>query len=344
MKRIARIIFFLLVASFAAACSGEQEVSEISLNPETLELKPGETYRLEAVCTPSGAAASLQWSSSDESVVTVDPSGTVTASAPGQAVVTVVSGLVSASCRIAVVDPRPASIGDYYYSDGTWGEEPDPAKEVLGVVFWVGDPTADDEALAREHPGCTHGLVVSVDGDDLCAWQRNYAAYGKTVGEWIDRNLTDYISVQTGTGPEDNLNRMLGYNHTKAMECFNAAPENAAWPVTAVERTVAYRNYKPAPAASSDWYLPSAKELSLLCSGEQEGNVWDIRDKVENRDLINGRLLRVYQAQQLAEERYWSSSEGDIIRSFYINFASGLPNITYVKDTEYLRIRYVLAF
>ena len=73
-----------------------------------------------------------------------------------------VKGGKSAVCEIAVSSGEPVA-GDYYHSDGTYSAELDAAKKVIGVVFWVGDPTASDAALKREHPGCTHGLVVAVN-------------------------------------------------------------------------------------------------------------------------------------------------------------------------------------
>lgn len=337
-------ILFLFIVFLSAACTQEKTIESLAVVPEQCSLAVGDLMQLEAVVSPDDYAGKTVWVSSDLSKATVDETGLVEAIAPGHVIVTAACGNLTATCSLDI-DGTEVEIGDYLFSDGTSSDSPQGGKDIIGVVFWTGDPTAQDEALKREHPECTHGLAVAVDGDGYSAWQSDYSSYGsKTVGEWIDANLTDYASVTTGTGMNDNINRTVGYNNTKAMECFNAAPENASWKIDAVEKAVAYRNYCPAPENTSDWYVPSVKELSLLCSGEVDGNVWDIKDNTSVKELINAKLASVRNADELTDERYWSSSEADVIRPYYINFELGLPNMTYVKDTEYLRLRFIIAF
>ena len=55
--------------------------------------------------------------------------------------------------------PAP-EIGDYFYSDGTWSSEFDPAKTVLGLVFMTGD--SDRWGVAETEAGYVNGLVISV--------------------------------------------------------------------------------------------------------------------------------------------------------------------------------------
>lgn len=336
------LLFFALFPVFS--CSEEKVLESLAVVPDRCSLVAGDAVQLEASVVPQDFKDGITWISSDLSKATVDGNGLVEAIAPGHVTVTATCGNLTASCAIDIAGAE-VEIGDYLFSDGTCSASPQSGKEIIGVIFWTGDPSAQDASLRREHPECTHGLAVAVDGDGYSAWQSGYSAYGsKTVGEWIDANLTDYESITTGTGMNDNLNKTVGYNNTKAIECFNAAPENASWKVDAVEKAVAYRNYRPAPDNTSDWYVPSVKELSLLCSGEVDGNVWDIKENTSVKDIINARLASVRNADELTDERYWSSSEADVIRPYYINFELGLPNMTYVKDTEYLRLRFIIAF
>ena len=70
---------------------------------------------------------------------------------------------------------------DYYYSDATVGNDPNPAgKSVIGVIFYNGNPRNLDATLPSS---CTHGLAISVKKAQL-KWHTanlpnsNYETYG----------------------------------------------------------------------------------------------------------------------------------------------------------------------
>lgn len=75
--------------------------------------------------------------SSDGSVVTVDSRGNLVAGEVGDAEVYAIADTRQAVCKVTVTLPEPASVGDYYYSDGTYSSELNPSKECIGVVFHV---------------------------------------------------------------------------------------------------------------------------------------------------------------------------------------------------------------
>jgi hypothetical protein len=140
---------------------------------------------------------------------------------------------------------------------------------------------------------------------------------------------TDYETITSGYGLEDNLNRPMGYNNSKALEAFNAAEENAEWQVEAMQYVVDYRAEVPAPETSSDWYFGSSKEMSLLVSGEYGKNIWEIGESgtsVENRKLINKKIEQITNVEgaiQIGVQIpvmmfYWTSTE------FTWEFAGGM--------------------
>lgn len=339
--------FFLIVAAavtvLISGCSDGTPLAGLSLSENHIELAPGATARLTAYAVPGNAEyGELIWTSSDESKATVDQSGLVTAVSYGSAVISVSSGKFIARCNVEIPLP-PASVGDFYYSDGTWSTELDSSREVIGVVFWTGDPSENDPALGKDHPGCTHGLVVAATGDQESGWQPYYKLYDATVGEWIEANAPEYMTTIAGRGEEDNINRIVGYNNTKAMELFNADPANSGWPVEAVEKAVAYRSSVPAPSSSSDWYVPSMKELSLLVSGEYDGNIYDMNEAhSEMVKEINARLEEAGK-DPLETFFYWSSSEDDELSAFRIGIETGFI-FAYRKGVINYRVRFVLAF
>ncbi len=89
-------------------------VKGITLNKTDLLLTEGETAALTATIAISGTTdKTVTWSSSNESVATVDGEGNVTAVGAGTTTITVTCGAVSATCEVTVVED--ISMGD---SDG----------------------------------------------------------------------------------------------------------------------------------------------------------------------------------------------------------------------------------
>lgn len=93
MKKIVSLVLAMVLALSLAACGKTTVTLDKSEHTFTAA---GETVQL----TANAKADSLAWSSSDESVATVDATGLVTAVAPGTATITVTAGDVSASCTV----------------------------------------------------------------------------------------------------------------------------------------------------------------------------------------------------------------------------------------------------
>ena len=78
-------------------------VSGITLSHTSATLVEGESLTLSATVTPADATdKTVTWSSSDETVATVDANGKVVAIAPGTAVITAQAGDFTATCEIVV--------------------------------------------------------------------------------------------------------------------------------------------------------------------------------------------------------------------------------------------------
>lgn len=253
------------------------------------------------------------------------------------------------------------AIGDFFMKDGTLlskdtGPLSDAQKAAcIGIVYWVGDPTKitpangaasignkdqlqGDQTLANDHSSCTHGLVVSL-GEESCYWQANYTS----VQGWLNSNHSgEFLSVQSGTDASDPLNNIQGYNNTKAIEAFNAA--NSGNEVYVVQKVVEYRNKVSAPETSSGWYVPSEKELTLLC-GTDVDDLWNNNsDGTVNRDLINRKLELIGATTLSSSSRYWSSTEGSRYNgAFGVNFGNGLVDCDFEVNASY-RLRFSFAF
>ena len=108
---------FLVVVFFLAGCSSDKDedlsIKGISVNPTSLTLKPEASQSLSITIFPDNAAnKAVIWSSSDESIATVNSSGSVTAIKPGNVVITVttVEGNEKASCSVTVSLNDPITV------------------------------------------------------------------------------------------------------------------------------------------------------------------------------------------------------------------------------------------
>ncbi len=253
------------------------------------------------------------------------------------------------------------SIGDFFMKDGTLLSKTTKLSDeekaaCIGIVYWVGDPTKitpandaasisnknnlqGDEALATDHSGCTHGLVVSL-GEESCIWQASHTP----VQEWLNSNHSGkFLPVQSGTGASDPLNNIQGYNNTKAIEAFNASPANSGSQVDVVQKVVEYHKRVLAPVASSGWYVPSAKELTLLC-GTDVDNIYINNSGTANCEFINRKLELIGGATPLSSSSsYWSSTEYSYYLAFGVHF--NLGNAYNLSKNPYsYSVRFSFAF
>ncbi len=259
--------------------------------------------------------------------------------------------MVSTRALFSNVGAQP---GNYYYSDGTISRQiisGDANRTPIGVVFYVGDVAANDDALKAKlgggdagnyRPDDIHGLVVALkDASEGTAWQSNYR--------------------QTGIGAT-NPEYMCGYSNTfgssNSMKAWNEDSNHSGYQIEAYTALATYAANNSTPASSSGWYFPSIRELSTLCSGWvysgwialSGGNV-GTSTPGSNINVINGKLQALSDAgiqnvsQVGSSDWYWSSSE-------YPDF-DGSAFIVLMRDGRVLgdnkaydldRVRAVLAF
>ena len=247
------------------------DITSFTINAESLEMTVGAEATLSVDIQPSNASyKELTWSSSDESVATVDQHGTVSAHAAGTAVITAVqpNNDLSVSCEVTVTEPDSAvKVGDYYYSDGTTSSDLDPSKTVVGVVFSLSNPTQmGDDGLAGDYPGCTHGYVLSTVeyADQDFGSVSTYNGHGYYAGLGYDANLI----VST-----DKAN---GYTNTMAHRDLNASRSDYCKLFNSADGVVANLTASaPTPEGASCWYVPSYKEMTMI---------------VENLETVNASL------------------------------------------------------
>ena len=282
----------------------------------------------------------VRWTSTDPSVASVDEhTGEITAHKAGTVQITVTtshswsvpSGTPhkTATCTLTVKAAANAlNIGDYYYSDGTWSSELDPAKTVIGVVFAKVNAAASDLRMGAEKPGCTHGLVVSTV---------EYASIYTQARNWSLRDAENWM-YNNGYTQYNDKEKPVGYSNTNGFLALNAANvQSYGYTVDFTlygesSPVVKHRNAVSAPSTSTDWYVPSFKEMQLL---------------FEAKNVVNNALQSLSATKVGAEYpyQYWcSTSDYDSIGVRAVTMNNGQWMSTTKQESASLPVRVILAF
>lgn len=174
--------------------------------------------------------------------------------------------------------------GSFISKDATLTDE--QKANVRGIVFWtetedngpstlVGNAVAD-KVMLSDFPNCTHGLIVSLKNVSTgTKWQNSYTiiASWQNSTAFNPENKNDYKSIASGTGATDLMNYILGYQNTKLLKTYNEGCDeaNKVLPVSLLDE---FSRTNPAPANTTGWFIPSVKELHMLCY-KDVANVWD---------------------------------------------------------------------
>lgn len=196
--KISKFLAFSMMAATAltfGACSDDDDdddvvtpptdikVEKIVLSSTNVEVEVGKTAVLTATLAPEGAKGTIEWSSSDINVATVD-GGTVTGVKKGTAVITALCGDITANCAVTVSEKKE---GDEIKTDYECLKGSDY------YVFQIDEQTAN-----------TLGSKIKLDlrPDDqtkwLYIWENTYAA-GTTTGKNFFNLAEGWVSLTVGS-------------------------------------------------------------------------------------------------------------------------------------------------
>ncbi len=160
-------------ASIAVTAPGSPALSSILITPASTTLAAGQTKQLKVTGAYSDGSTqdlsnAVTWSSSSQSIATVNASGVVTAKATGQATISAVSGSLSATASVNVtgavlasiaVAPTSASVatGQTQQFSATGVFTDGSATDITDSVTWSSD-TLGVATLSTKTPGLVSGV------------------------------------------------------------------------------------------------------------------------------------------------------------------------------------------
>ena len=173
--------------------------TSVSLDLTELTLSPGETATLKATVLPEDSTDEVEWSSSDETVATVQ-NGVVTAVAEGEATITAKAGEKTATCSVKVeikmnaVDlglsvkwadcnlgaAKPEDYGDYY----AWGETTPKEDYSWSTYKWGTSSTSLTKYNTDSSRGPVDNKTVLEPSDDVASVKLGGKWRMPTVEEW----------------------------------------------------------------------------------------------------------------------------------------------------------------
>lgn len=256
--------------------------------------------------------------------------------------------------------------GDYAMADGSFIKykadvtlTTEQKANVRGIVFWTTSETTtegrttpaslkDDKIMQADFPNCTHGLIVSLKHVSTdTQWQDG--SHTVNIANWQSSNTTytpsstDYKLVASAYGDTDPINYILGYQNTEILKAYNAQceEESKMVPVSLLDT---WKETNPAPANTTGWFIPSEKELTLLC-GRDVDDVWGNKpvgtDTKTVMNTILGSLGTDY-VETFGDNYYFSSTEYRDIRAYNVNFTNG--NVVEDAKGKSFYVRAVCAY
>ena len=185
------------------------ELTALEITPNEYEMTIGEVVPLQVTKTPTTATADLVWSSSDNSIVSVDENGIITALKEGNAIITVSANGISATSSIKVnaedVPPVSGELDIEFTSTYNYQNQihmkivitNNTDKEIKSFSFDLGMPDGTTYSL-WSNPGAT----VSGNTFDVSLYYGTIAISGTT-------EITGSITLPNDYNSSDYLNPII---------------------------------------------------------------------------------------------------------------------------------------
>ncbi len=195
-----RVLAVLMVLSaLCLLCACKDDVTDLSLDTDSLTMTVGESVTLKAIIAPADAAdVALVWTSSDEAIISVKD-GAVTAVAVGKATVTV-STKDGAFTKSASVEVKPKETFTRTAAKAA------TCTENGNIEYWTSDLTGKYYSDAEGKHEITE-IVVAATGhvassEVVCGEAQNCVVCSAVISESADHAFGEWVVVNTPTETE----------------------------------------------------------------------------------------------------------------------------------------------
>ncbi|WP_158094178.1 MULTISPECIES: Ig-like domain-containing protein [unclassified Muribaculum] len=370
--------YFSFPAAIAAAClmvlsceGNGSDVVSVTISESDIQLKTGDSLRLEAQTIPSGAAVS--WSSSDSEVATVDATGLVKAVSEGSATVIAEAGGVRDSCNVTVQPDRtlPSRIvpGDFFLADGSILSKDADAEtvrnaDVIGIVFCVDlrkIPEYDAGYLSDNGVIMARGFVMALKeaSETSQMWYKDPYT-GAYLRDETEIGFTDALVEGDSYGTFELSDAdFSGFEKTCLVKEFRTDAYNAGY-YPAMLAADEYNDYVPVPENATPWYLPSCGQFFEIIRNFadirfDESNMLPINDDDFMWENITGIVEAINASMDKVSDNlkdpvndtgvYWTSTTSSSTQARYVYLDNGWSVICMKanKNESYL-VRPILTF
>lgn len=370
--------YFSFPAAIAAAClmvlsceGNGSDVVSVTISESDIQLKTGDSLRLEAQTIPSGAAVS--WSSSDSEVATVDATGLVKAVSEGSATVIAEAGGVRDSCNVTVQPDRtlPSRIvpGDFFLADGSILSKDADAEtvrnaDVIGIVFCVDlrkIPEYDTGYLSDNGVIMARGFVMALKeaSETSQMWYKDPYT-GAYLRDETEIGIPVFLEEGDSYGTYGLANAdMGGFEYTcRIRENRTDWYEDGYYP--AIRTAYDYNISVPVPDNATPWYLPSCGQFFEIIRNFadirfDESNMLPINDDDFMWENITGIVEAINASMDKVSDNlkdpvndtgvYWTSTTSSSTQARYVYLDNGWSVICMKanKNESYL-VRPILTF
>lgn len=297
--------------------SGSTEITSISINPSEVNMLVGDSQNMAVQTFPNGIPTTLSWSSSNNSVATVNENGLVSAVGVGNAIIIATNGRKSATCNVKVMQPQPniptltgitlnrntASIEAYETLQLSYTRNPSNA--ILETITWNSSDTSiatvDGSGLVTAlKPGVATITASSGNISDSCVLTVTQSSLELLSLSLNTNNLEMEIDEKVGLiltkTPENAINQITWSSSDKTVATVNSSglitaknPGTATITAKSGNISASCRVTVKSPStdniqvtfAPGDWYGGTALQFKITINNNSSKAINNIRISVD---------------------------------------------------------------